>query len=141
MNATTIESSTPSGYERQPRKSKPSISLFLSIWIILIAAGVLGTIWYTGKMKEQLATQISKQTAQQIAILQTNYETQIKQLETNFTSEIGKVQGKVDALNELLEFSKDNASSKTDNSNKLYSQISEVKKQLDELKKSLDVLK
>ena len=73
--------------------------------------------------------------------MQTDYEAQIKQLQANFTSEIVKVQGKVDALNELLEFSKDNANSKTDNSNKLFSQLSEVKKQLNELQKSLDVLK
>ncbi|MFC5652790.1 hypothetical protein ACFPYJ_27530 [Paenibacillus solisilvae] len=135
------ESSTPRGYELQPRRSKPSVILFLCIWILLIAAGVLGMIWYTGKMKEQLTLEVSKQTAQQIKAMQTDYETQIKQLETNFTSEITKVQGKVDALNELLEFSKDNANNKTDNSNKLFSQLSEVKKQLNELQKSLDVLK
>lgn len=140
MNANT-ELSTLSGYERKPRKSKLSTPFFLAMWMILIATGVLGTIWYTEKLKEQLITQISKQTEQQIITLQTNYEEQITKLETNFTGEIGKVQGKVDSLNQLLEFSKDNANSKTDNSNKLYSQISEVKKQLEELKKSLDVLK
>ncbi len=124
-----------------PRRSKPSVPLFLIIWILLIAAGVLGTIWYTGKIKQQLTLEVSKQTAQQITAMQTDYEAQIKQLQANFTSEIVKVQGKVDALNELLEFSKDNANSKTDNSNKLFSQLSEVKKQLNELQKSLDVLK
>jgi esterase/lipase len=138
---TNIESSTPSGLERHPRRSKPSVPIFLIIWILLIAAGVLGTIWYTGKIKEQLTLEVSKQTAQQITAMQTDYEAQIKQLQANFTSEIVKVQGKVDALNELLEFSKDNANSKTDNSNKLFSQLSEVKKQLNELQKSLDVLK
>jgi uncharacterized protein HemX len=115
--------------------------LFLAVWILLIAAGLLGTIWYTGKIKQQLTDQIKHQTAQQIAAMQTDYEAQLRKLETNFSSEITKVQGKVDALNELLEFSKDNASSKTDNSNKLYTQMNEVQKKLNELEKDLDVLK
>lgn len=138
---TNIELSTPSEFKRKPRRSKPSVLLFLMIWILLIAAGVLGTIWYTSKIKEQLTLDVSKQTARQITAMQTDYEARIKQLETIFTSEIVKVQGKVDALNELLEFSKDNANNKTDNSNKLFSQLSEVKKKLNELQKSLDVLK
>ncbi|QYR22985.1 hypothetical protein KZ483_08680 [Paenibacillus sp. sptzw28] len=138
---TDIQTSTQSDYEPRPRKNRSSVPLFLAVWVLLIAAGLLGTIWYTGKIKQKLTVEIGHQTAQQIAAMQTDYEAQLKKLETNFSSEISKVQGKVDALNELLEFSKDNASSKTDNSNKLYTQISDVQKKLNELQKDLDVLK
>jgi hypothetical protein len=51
-----------------------------------------------------------------------------------------KLQIKIDSFNELLAFAKDNANSRTDNSNQLYTQLAEVKKKLDELKNSLDVL-
>ena len=47
----------------------------------------------------------------------------------------------MDELNQLLTFAKDNASAKTDNSNKLYTQLSEVKKQLALLEKNLELLK
>ncbi len=63
------------------------------------------------------------------------------ELETGYTSDLAELKAKVDALNELLTFTKDNADSKTDNSNKLYTQLNEVKKQLNELQKNLDVLK
>jgi hypothetical protein len=51
------------------------------------------------------------------------------------------LEAKVEQLNQLLAFTKDNASSKVDNSNQLYSQLAEVKKKLEELQKNLDVLK
>ncbi|MNP78351.1 hypothetical protein D3C76_1759400 [compost metagenome] len=51
------------------------------------------------------------------------------------------LQSKVESFNELLEFTKDNSSDKSDNSNKLYSQLSEVKKQLTQLQKQMDLLK
>lgn len=142
---------TDTGYEtrsaashersRQTRKKGLSIPLFLFFWVLLIGSGLLGTIWYTGKLKQNLTDQVNLQTAQQISAMQADYKKQLEELTTNFNGELTKIQGKVDAINELLEFSKDNMSSKTDNSNKLYSQIADVKKQLNELKKSLDVLK
>lgn len=109
--------------------------------MLLIASGVVGAIWYTDQIKKNLTAAISNQTAKQITDMQTKYEARLKGMETSFSNEITKVQGKVDALNQLLEFSKDNASSKTDNSNKLYTQLNDVKKQLAQLKKDLDVLK
>ncbi|MNW18345.1 hypothetical protein D3C71_2178750 [compost metagenome] len=65
----------------------------------------------------------------------------MQQLEANYTNDLAELKTKVDALNELLTFTKDNADSKTDNSNQLYTQLNEVKKQLNELQKSLEVLK
>ncbi|MBW7458889.1 hypothetical protein ACFOLF_27595 [Paenibacillus sepulcri] len=139
---TDIQTTTYNRQEQSvPRKRRSTFLLFVSVWIILIAGGVTGAIWYTDQIKEQMTLEISQQTAQQISAMQTDYQNRIKQLQTDFSGQITKVQGKVDALNELLEFTKDNASNKTDNSNKLYTQMSEVKKELDELKKSLDVLK
>ncbi|MNW58568.1 hypothetical protein D3C74_364440 [compost metagenome] len=51
------------------------------------------------------------------------------------------MQSTVDTFNELLTFTKDNASNKTDNSNKLYTQLNEVRKQLAALQKEMDLLK
>jgi len=138
---TDIQTSTYNRQEQVKRRSRSTFPLFLAVWMILIAGGVVGTLWYTGKMKTQMQTEISQQTAKQISAMQTDYQNRIKQLETSFAGEITKVQGKVDALNQLLEFTKDNANDKTDNSNQLYTQINEVKKKLAELQKSLDVLK
>lgn len=132
---------TPRTAERTSRRSKPSIPLFLAVWALLIACGVIGTVWYAGQMKAKMTAEISEQTSRQITAMQQTYDAQLKQMQTQFSGEMSKVQGKVDALNELLEFTKDNTTSKTDNSNKLYSQLSEVQKKLAELQKSLDVLK
>ncbi|MBW7474340.1 hypothetical protein K0T92_06255 [Paenibacillus oenotherae] len=136
-----METETQGNYNTRRRKGKATLPLFLSIWMLLIASGVIGAIWYTDQIKQNITTEVSQQTAKQIAAMQAKYEAQLKGMETSFSSEITKVQGKVDALNQLLEFSKDNASSKTDNSNKLYTQINEVKKRLAQLQKDLDVLK
>ncbi|CAH1211367.1 hypothetical protein PAECIP111893_03381 [Paenibacillus plantiphilus] len=138
---TSFETESQSNYNTRRRKSRATLPLFLSIWMLLIASGVVGAIWYTDQIKKNLTAAISNQTAKQITDMQTKYEARLKGMETSFSNEITKVQGKVDALNQLLEFSKDNASSKTDNSNKLYTQLNDVKKQLAQLKKDLDVLK
>ncbi|MFD0715268.1 hypothetical protein [Paenibacillus sp. GCM10027626] len=123
------------------KKSGPSLLVFLFVWIVLIGSGILGAIWYSGKMKQMITDEVAQQTAQQIAKMQISYEQQLTQLETQMKNNVDTLQGKVDALNELLEFSKENINDKTDNSNKLFTQLREVKAQLNELKKSLDVLK
>ncbi|WP_027092050.1 hypothetical protein [Cohnella thermotolerans] len=123
------------------RTSKPSFLPFVLLWIVLIGAGVAGSVWYTGHLKQQIESELEKQTARQIEAVQADYTKQLEELKQNYQDEMTKLQSKVEALNELLTFNKDNASDKTDNSNKLYTQISELKKQLDELKKNLDVLK
>ncbi|SFS68443.1 hypothetical protein [Paenibacillus sp. BC26] len=138
---TNVPTSANRSLERTSRKSKPSVPMFLAAWVLLISCGVVGTVWYTGQVKDKLTQDISAQTAQQITTMQQNYDAQLKQMQANFSGELNKVQGKVDALNELLEFTKDNTNSKTDNSNKLFTQLNEVKKKLAELQKSLDVLK
>ncbi|WP_127533408.1 hypothetical protein [Paenibacillus kobensis] len=128
--------------DRAPRKrSQRAFVIFLFIWVLLIASGIAGAKLYTDHMKSEMTDKINQQTTAQITQMQKQYDERLKQVETGYKDEIAVLQGKVDALNELLTFTKDNANAKTDNSNKLFSQLNDVKKQLDQLKKNLDVLK
>ncbi|MBJ6360218.1 hypothetical protein JFN88_02640 [Paenibacillus sp. MAHUQ-46] len=115
--------------------------VFLSVWVILIVVGVVGTMWYTDHTKRALTAQLEAQTASKLAVMQQHYEERIEAVEKSFADEILNLGSKVESLNELLTFTKDNASNRTDNSNKLYTQINEVKKKLNELEKNLEVLK
>lgn len=111
------------------------------IWLMLILLGVTGAKLYSDRIQQQVAADLERQTASQIAVMQQEYEERLNKLETTYMDELSQLTTKVDALNELLTFTKDNADVKTDNSNKLYTQLNEVKKKLNELQKSLDVLK
>lgn len=121
-------------------KRKTYVLLFLG-WTLLIAIGVTGTMLYTEHLKQQISADIASQTQQQLQSIQDDYQKQVTELKANVSSDMAKLQTKVDSLNELLAFTKDSANSKTDNSNQLYTQLAEVKKKLDELQKNLDVLK
>lgn len=121
--------------------AKPPVLLLVGAWLVLVAGGIGGTVWYTGKLKSDITADVQAQADRQIAALKTDYESRIGQMEAKYTTQITGLSGKVDALNELLTFTKDNAGTKTDNSNKLYTQINEVKRQLDELEKTLELLK
>lgn len=128
--------------ERPPRRSRKGPALFFAIlWLVLIAGGVYGAKWYSDRTQQQISLELERQTASQIAALQQDYDERITLMEGEFQEQLGQMESKIEALNELLTFAKDNADTKTDNSNKLYTQLAEVKKQLNELKKSLDVLK
>ncbi|MBD8840331.1 MULTISPECIES: uroporphyrinogen-III C-methyltransferase [Paenibacillus] len=118
-------------------KAGSSIKLFLVMWIVLIALGVVGTYYYSNHLQQQMINQLQAHNQQQIAALKTDYENQL----TTISKEVENLQGQVQSFNELLTFTKDNASDKTDNSNKLYTQLSEVKKQLETLQKKMDLLK
>ncbi|MFK7697664.1 hypothetical protein [Paenibacillus sp. HJGM_3] len=119
---------------------RKSYILFFTSWLLLIATGILGTVWYTQYIKQQIAADLSTQTQAHLQTLQADYQKQLDALKESMTSDMSKLQAKVDSFNELLAFSKDSANNKTDNSNQLYTQLQEVKKKLDELKKNLDVL-
>ncbi|XEC95574.1 hypothetical protein AB6A23_03095 [Paenibacillus tarimensis] len=139
---TEIQTNASSGLERRSRKrSRGPVILFVFLWMLLIASGVTGAVWYTEQTTEAMKAEIERQTAAQIDLMKQDYERQIKKVEESFAAEMTVLGSKVDALNELLTFAQDNANDKTDNSNKLYTQINEVKKKLNELQKSLDVLK
>lgn len=118
-------------------KAGSSVKLFLVMWIVLIALGVLGTYYYSNHLQQQMINQLQTHNQQQIAALKADYEKQL----TTISKEVADLQGQVQSFNELLTFTKDNANDKTDNSNKLYTQLSEVKKQLETLQKKMDLLK
>lgn len=121
-------------------KRKTYLLLFMG-WLVLIAMGATGTKMYTDYLRKQITADISSQTQQQLEAIQADYQKQVAELKTDVSTDMSSLQKKVDSLNELLAFTKDNANSKTDNSNQLYTQLAEVKKKLDELQKNLDVLK
>ncbi|BBI35371.1 hypothetical protein [Cohnella abietis] len=128
--------------ETSPRKKRGGSFFFYAIvWLILISCGVFGAKLYSDHIQQQVSSDLEKQTASQLSAMQRDYDVRLTKLEDGYKEQLSQMDGKIQALNELLTFTKDNADSKTDNSNKLYSQLAEVKKQLSELKKSLDVLK
>jgi multidrug efflux pump subunit AcrA (membrane-fusion protein) len=122
-------------------RSKRSFVVFIGVWIVIIGCGLFGAKLYTDRIQQNLTAQLERQTSAQITAMQQTYDARLEQMETSYAADLAELTSKVDALNELLNFTKDNADSKTDNSNKLYTQLNEVKKQLAELKKNLDVLK
>ncbi len=134
---------TSRGHTNSPRKKRDPIALiiFISLWLLLIGGGIYGANLYGKHMKQQIAATIEQQTKAELETLQQVYEQKLADLDKQYEIRMAELSEKVDSLNELLTFTKDNADSKTDNSNKLYTQLNEVKKQLNELKKNLDVLK
>jgi len=144
MNSQVEVNSTNALYSSRSETKKKSKAInyliFLLIWLLLIASGIVAALKYTEHLKMQITQEVTAQTRQQLAQIQQDYQKQIDQMKQNVDDNI-KMQTKIDSFNQLLTFVKDSASSKTDNSNQLYTQLNDVKKQLDELKKSLDVLK
>lgn len=122
---------------RSTARSGPSVKWFLLCWILIIGLGVYAVYSYTNHLKQQVLSELSLQSQQQLTVLKSDYEARIAVL----SSEVKELQNTVQSFNELLTFTKDNASAKTDNSNKLYTQLSEVRKQLDALKKEMDLIK
>lgn len=131
-----------SNRQSSSRKRNPAMVLvFVLLWLVLIAGGVTGAKLYSDRIQNEVAKNLEAQTASQISLMQREYDARMTKLEEDYKAQLALMEGKIQSLNELLEFTKDNADTKTDNSNKLYSQLADVKKQLTELKKSLDVLK
>lgn len=122
---------------RSAERSGSSVKWFLLFWILMIAIGVYAVYSYSNHLKDQVLSELGAQSQQQLTVLKTDYESKIAVL----SEQVKELQSTVQTFNELLTFTKDNASNKTDNSNKLYTQLSEVKKQLDTLKKEMDLLK
>lgn len=81
--------------------------------------------------------QLQADSHKQMNELKMSYEAKFEAL----SGEVKELESKVQSFNELLTFTKDNATSKTDNSNKLYTQLNEVKKQLNTLQQKMDLLK
>ncbi|MFM9277079.1 hypothetical protein [Paenibacillus jiagnxiensis] len=132
-----IESAVEPSERRATRTKGPSVKAFLILWLLVIALGITATYLYSNHLKQQVVLQVQSHTDSQMASLKADYEQKLDVM----SKEMAELQSKVDSFNELLTFTKDNASSKTDNSNKLYTQLSEVQKQLDKLEKQMDLLK
>lgn len=142
--STQIESAVPqtvvrSAQAAKTRRPKTYLYLFLT-WAVLIGLGAWGAKAYTDHLKRQITDDIAAQTQQQLSAVQEDYKKQVAQLKDGVSADMAKMQAKIDSINELLAFTKDSASSKTDNSNQLYTQLADVKKKLDDLKKNLDAL-
>jgi chromosome segregation ATPase len=121
--------------------SKAAVLLVTVSWLLLVAGGAAGAAWYAGELRARMTADIERQTAARISAMQQDVEARMAELEAGFRAEIDTVEAKVNELNELLTFARDNASEDTDNSNLLYTQLNEVKAKLEQLQKQLDVLK
>lgn len=135
-----LQSSTdyPAPYnERRTAKRKPSVKVFLLLWILLIGIGITASYLYSNELKKDMLQQLQADNRQQMTLLKAEYVQRF----TELSSQVEVLNSKVQSFNELLTFTKDNATSKTDNSNKLYTQLNEVKTQLNTLQKKMDLLK
>lgn len=119
------------------RNRRPSVKMVLFTWILLIALGATVTFLYSSYMKKSMLEQLNLQMNNQMTIIKDDYAAKLGEL----SGQIKELESKVQTFNELLTFTKDNSSDKTDNSNKLYSQLNDVKQQLAKLQSQMDLLK
>ncbi|WP_281885414.1 hypothetical protein [Paenibacillus sp. YYML68] len=127
------------GKAGKPKQVRTYVLLVL-VWSLLVGGGIYGAKLYSDQLQQQLKADIAAQTELQLAAIQEDYQKQITELRASIQDDMKQLQSKIDSVNELLAFTKDSASSKTDNSNQLYTQLAEVTKKLEELKKQLDAL-
>ncbi|OUM94853.1 MAG: hypothetical protein A9Z00_09160 [Thermobacillus sp. ZCTH02-B1] len=146
--ASGAEFLTATGAEMPARASRKKASasraaalLFVFVWLLLIAGGAAGAAWYADELRARMTADIERQTAERIAAMQREVETRMAELEASFRADIDAVEAKVNELNELLTFTRDNATGEKDDRNLLYTQLHEVKEKLEQLEKQLDVLK
>jgi len=126
---------------RRASASRTAALLLTAFWLLLVAGGAAGAAWYVGEIRARMTADIERQTAEQIAAMQREVEARMAELEASWRAEIDNLEAKVNELNELLTFARDNATEETDDSNLLYTQLNEVKDKLEQLQKQLDVLK
>jgi esterase/lipase len=124
-----------------PTHPKKTYRFLIILWIMLVGLGLTGSYYYTNYLKDQLMADLAQQNKAQLQSIQMDYQQQLTDLKTTINQKVVELDSKVEQLNQLLAFTKDNASTKVDNSNQLYTQLAEVKKKLIELQKNLDVLK
>ncbi|GIP24179.1 hypothetical protein [Paenibacillus sp. J22TS3] len=136
MSFSTEPVSTPPA-TRSQRSRGTSVKVFLVIWLVLIGAGIAATYWYSNHLQQAMLKSLDAKWQTQTNAIKADYNAKL----TSLSKEVGELSSKVQSFNELLTFTKDNASNKTDNSNKLYTQLNEVKKQLNALQSKMDLLK
>lgn len=134
-----LETETIPTYPSRETSSRrgPKARWFWMFWIIFIAFGVAAAYSYSNHLKQEMLTQLQQDTQKEMAALKAQYDSRF----TELSQQVDEMQSKVQSFNELLTFTKDQASGKTDNSNKLYSQLNEVKQELKKLEKKLELLK
>jgi len=140
LQASGTELATRASRKRQSA-SKAAVLVVTVVWLLLVAGGAAGAAWYAGELRAQMTADIERQTAEQIAAMQRQVEARMAELEAAYRAEIDAVEARVNELNELLTFVRDNATDDKDDSNLLYTQLNEVKAKLEQLQKQLDVLK
>lgn len=133
----STEPATVTETSRSRKTRRPSVAMIFLIWVLLIGAGVTAAYMYSNHLKQSMIDQLDSKWQSEAEQMKADYTAQL----TALSGEVKDLQSKVETFNELLEFTKDNNSEKTDNSNKLYSQLSEVKQQLAALQKKMDLLK
>lgn len=133
------ETDHQSAYSRRepaPRKGQKA-GWFWVLWIVLIGIGVTGAYFYSQHMQREMVAQLQQDTQKEIAALKAQYDKRYSEL----SRQMSEIDSKVQSFNELLTFTKDQASGKSDKSNKLYTQMNELKRQLGRLEKKLELLK
>lgn len=136
MSYSTEPVSTPTS-ARSTRNRGTSVKVFLVIWLLLIGSGIAATYWYSHHLQQNMLSALDAKWQAQTNAIKADYNSKLSSL----SNEVSQLDSKVQSFNELLTFTKDNASNKTDNSNKLYTQLAEVKKQLSALQSKMDLLK
>jgi hypothetical protein len=121
-----LNQKTPSRNPNTPVRKK-SFKLLIVAWIMLVCCGLGGAYLYTNYLKTELIAELARQNHIQLQSIQIDYQNQLTDLKTNLNKDMSALQTKVDELNQLLAFTKDNASTKTDSSNQLYTQLADRK--------------
>ncbi|KOP66909.1 hypothetical protein AMS62_17950 [Bacillus sp. FJAT-18019] len=137
MPALGPEYNSPYKTREEVHQKGPSTKWFWVFWIVLIGLGTTAAYLYSNQLKEQVVIQLQEDTRKEMASFKAEYDQKFNEL----VQEMDEMQSKVQSFNELLTFTKDQASGKTDNSNKLYSQLNEVEKQLKVLERKMELLK
>ncbi|GAB6926770.1 hypothetical protein JCM10914A_07530 [Paenibacillus sp. JCM 10914] len=137
MKLSDSEQDIPHESREEVHRKGPSATWFWVFWIVLIGLGTTAAYLYSNQLKEQVIVQLQEDTRHEMASFKAEYDQKFNEL----VEEMNEMQSKVQSFNELLTFTKDQASGTTDDSNKLYSQLSQVEKQLKELERKMELLK
>ncbi|QCT03841.1 hypothetical protein E6C60_3130 [Paenibacillus algicola] len=103
----------------------------------MIGAGVAAAYYYSNHLQQEMMLGLQQDTQREMAALKAQYDSRFAEL----SAQMSEIDSKVQSFNELLTFTKDQATGETDNSNKLYTQLNDVRQQLSKLEKKLELLK
>ncbi|MBO2943557.1 hypothetical protein JJQ72_06130 [Paenibacillus sp. F411] len=131
---TENESPYPS---REASRKSPKARYFWLFWLFMIGAGVAAAYYYSNHLQQEMMLGLQQDTQREMAALKAQYDSRFAEL----SAQMSEIDSKVQSFNELLTFTKDQATGETDNSNKLYTQLNDVRQQLSKLEKKLELLK